>query len=247
MKSIRSQSWSNAKKTGHLNEVNLCQELGEGFSTSNLKVESIFGDKTTPKTDIYGNPNSSIKKSLKGQTHMNLVPRWIEGFELIYGKIPDNVKKVFLILFGGYELIDEILLSQKYIHSNPKIRKTELKRKTLTIETLEKYDSDSLSQFIFWMEENICKVTEIVFKRGWAKNPQDWATVLWYKNSFHENEVDKKFDIEKLISKCCGQKVTKGIKNGGTTIQLPFGHLQFHQDGLQFHHSYKKISKLFID
>lgn len=247
MKSIRSQSWSNAKKTGHLNEVNVCQELGEGFSTSNLKVESIFGDKTTPKTDIYGNPNSSLKKSLKGQTHMNLVPRWIEGFELIYGKIPVNVKKVFLILFGGYELIDEILLSQKYVHPNPKVRAAELRRKTLTIETLEKYDSNSLVEFISWMEDNICKVAEIIFKRGWAKKSEDWASVLWYKNSLGENLIDQKFNIEELISKCRGQKVIKGVKNGGTTIQLPFGHLQYHQGGLQFHHNFEKISQLFID
>ena len=245
--SNRAQSWSKAKKTGHLNENNVCQELGKGFSTSNRKVESIFGDKTPPKTDIYGKFNLSLKKSLGGQVHMNTVRRWILGFELIYGEIPENVKKVFLILFGGYQSIDEILSSPEYVHPNPKIRKTEVRRKTLTIETLEKYDSDSLTQFISWIEENICNIAELVFKKGWAKNSEDWASILWYKNSFGENNIDQKFDIQELIFNCQGKKVSKGTKNGGTTIQLPFGHIQFHQGGLQFHHNFEKINKLFTN
>jgi hypothetical protein len=180
-----------------------------------------------------------LKKSLGGQVHMNKVNRWIEGYESIYGEIPKNVKKVFFLLFGGYDSIDEILYTNDYIHPNPKVRRTELRRKTLTIETLEKYDSDSLTEFISWMEENICKIAEIVFKRGWAKNSEDWASILWYKNSLGENFTDQKFEIEKLIS--------KGTKNGGTTIQLPFGHLQYHQGGLQFHHNFEKIYQLFTN
>ena len=85
-------------------------------------------------------------------------------------------------MFGGYDSIDEILHYNEYIHPNPKVRRTELRRKTLTIETLEKYDSDSLTEFICWMEDNICRIAEIVFKRGWAKNSEDWVSVLWYKN-----------------------------------------------------------------
>jgi hypothetical protein len=247
MKSKRSEGWSKAKKTGHLNEEIVCDKLGLGFSTSKKKVQSVFNDKTYPKSDIYGYHNFSLKKSLQGQVHMNKVRRWIEGYESIYCEIPENVKKVFFLLFGGYDSINEIFHSNRYIHSNPKVRRTELRRKTLTIETLEKYDLESLIEFISWMEENICKITEIVFKRGWAKNSEDWASFLWYKNSFGENFIDQKFDIEELITKCDGQKVTKGTKNGGTTIQLPFGHLQYHQGGLQFHHSFEKISQLFID
>jgi len=247
MKSKRSKSWLKAKKTGHLNEEFICNELGFGFSISKKKVESVFDDKTPPKSDIYGPYNLSLKKSLGGQVHMNKVNRWIEGYESIYGEIPENVKKVFFLLFGGYDSIDEILHSNDYIHPNPKVRRTELRRKTLTIETLEKYDLDSLNEFISWMEDNICRIAEIVFKRGWAKNPEDWASVLWYKNSLGENFIDQKFEIEEIISNCCGQKVIKGTKNGGTTIQLPFGHLQYHQGGLQFHHNFEKIYQLFIN
>jgi hypothetical protein len=97
------------------------------------------------------------------------------------------------------------------------------------------------------LDDNISNVAEIVFRKGWSKNPQDWAQILWYKNSLGENNINKKFVIDELVSKCKGKKCFKGTKNGGTTIQLPFGHLQYHQGGLQFHHSYEKIYQLFID
>ena len=50
--------------------------------------------------------------------------------------------------------------------------------------------------------------------------------------------------INEIIEKSKGRDVIYGTKNGGTTIQLPFGHLQFHQGGLQFHHNYEKIKEL---
>jgi hypothetical protein len=246
MKISRSKSWSKAKKTGHLNEELVCGELGDEYTTSQNKVLSIHNDKTLPKPDIYGPIKISLKKSLGGQLHMNKVARWILGYETIYGEIPQNVKKVFYILFGGYESINEILFSEKYVHPNPKIRKVELKRKTLTIETIEKFDNESLNQFIDWLNNNISNIAEIVFRRGWAKNSEDWAEILWYKNSTSDNNINQKFSIEQIILKCEGKKCYKGTKNGGTTIQLPFGHLQYHQGGLQFHHNFEKISQLFI-
>ena len=35
-----------------------------------------------------------------------------------------------------------------------------------------------------------------------------------------------------------------GTTNGGTTIQLPFGFVQWHQHQMQFHHNYYKIKIL---
>lgn len=35
-----------------------------------------------------------------------------------------------------------------------------------------------------------------------------------------------------------------GYKNGGTTIQLPFGFVQWHQSSMQFHHSFDKIRNI---
>ena len=38
--------------------------------------------------------------------------------------------------------------------------------------------------------------------------------------------------------------ITYGNNNGGTTIQLPFGFVQWHKGQMQFHHSYEKIRNL---
>ena len=38
--------------------------------------------------------------------------------------------------------------------------------------------------------------------------------------------------------------VERGPKNGGSTIQLPFGHLQYHLKQLEFYQQLKKIQSL---
>lgn len=240
----RSEGWSHAKKTGHENESLIMIELGIGYTINQNKVESIFGDKTIPKIDIYGPIKHSLKKSLGGQVHMNKVDRFINGYEKMYDNIPNNVKEVMFLIFGGSKNINKILDLKELIHPNQKIRNTEIRRKTLCIETLIKYDKSMYDEFILWMGDNIHNITELVFKKGWAKDEKDWVDILWYKNNIGENDVDEKFFIDEIISKSKGKQITCGNKNGGTTIQLPFGHLQYHQGGLQFHHSFSKIKQL---
>lgn len=38
--------------------------------------------------------------------------------------------------------------------------------------------------------------------------------------------------------------VERGPKNGGSTIRLPFGHLQYHRKQLEFYQQLKKIQSL---
>ena len=57
----------------------------------------------------------------------------------------------------------------------------------------------------------------------------------------------KVFDIEdicKIAKKYSETETYYGTTNGGTTIQLPFGFVQWHQEQLQFHHQYWKINDL---
>jgi hypothetical protein len=244
MKRNRSQGWTYAKLSGHKNESLVSEELGDGYYTLAGKVESIFGDKTTPKPDIYGVKRHSLKKSLSGQVHMNKVGRFLDGYTIMYGEIPSNVSKVFLLLFGGSDIIDEVLSCEDCIHQNPKVRATEVRRKTITTETLIKYNEDLSNEFKLWFKDNLHNITELVFKKGWSKNEGDWVDILWYVNKLGDNQVNEKFDINEIIEKSKGRDVIYGTKNGGTTIQLPFGHLQFHQGGLQFHHNYEKIKEL---
>ena len=159
MKSKRSESWSKAKKTGHLNEEIVCDKLGFGFSTSKKKVESVFNDKTPPKSDIYGPYNLSLKKSLVGQVHMNKVNRWIEGYESIYGEIPENVKKVFFLLFGGYDFdVDKkYVLWEKVAELEPQVTWFYDKNNKLKKETFDTSDAYVAARG-FMMKSGLWKV-----------------------------------------------------------------------------------------
>lgn len=245
MKRNRSQGWKHAKISGHQNEDLVQNDLGEEYSILKTKVDSIFGGKTTPKTDIYGPKNHSLKKSLSGQVHMNKVCRFVDGYETLYGNIPDDIKKVLYLMFGGSDIVDGILQSNEYIHQDSKVRAMEMRRKTISADTMLKYNRALYNDFLSWLKDNIKNITELVFMKGWVKNENDWVDVLWYKNKMGENNIDEKFLVKDIIDRCEGHDVSYGQKNGGTTIILPFGHLQFHQGGLQFHHSYKKIKELF--
>jgi len=255
----RSDGWKHGKNSGHLNEkmvVDYYAQLNQNLNvevSGMKKTDSIMGKKTTPKPDIRVNNNGSIinyslKKSLNGQVHMNKVSIFITGYEKIFEDIPLEVKDGLLFLFGGNSAINKVLENKLYVHSDKKIRETELRRKTLCIDTLKKYDINIYHNMMKWIQDNISNITEIVFKRGWALSKDNFADVLWYKNLVdYGQNVDNMFNIDELIEKCgrLKDKVTYGTKNGGTTINLPFGHLQYHQGGLQFHHSYEKISLLF--
>jgi hypothetical protein len=253
----RSDGWKHGKNSGHLNEqmvVDLYSKMNSNVEVAGTKkVESIMGKKTTPKPDIRANINNriikySLKKSLNGQVHMNKVKLFIDGYERIFGDIPTDAKDGLLYLFAGNQNTMNVLDDVRYIHSDEKVRDTEIRRKTLCIETLKKYNKGIYDNMITWIQDNISNIVEIVFKRGWAKHEEDFADIVWYKNLVDDGQnVDDMFNIDELIKKCNEHKdeVKPGVKNGGTTINLPFGHLQYHQGGLQFHHSYDKIKSMF--
>ncbi len=79
-----------------------------------------------------------------------------------------------------------------------------------------------------------------------AKNESDWAEFIWYKNLLGEDSMDLLYSIDKLakLVKVGSVDIIKpGTTGGGTTIQLPFGFVQWHQGKMQFHHKYDKIEK----
>ena len=82
---------------------------------------------------------------------------------------------------------------------------------------------------------------------GAVYDSKEWSDFVWYINLLGENNTDDIFFIENICNAV--QKVAKdetyyGSSYGGTTIQLPFGFVQWHQGQLQFHHDYNKLSKL---
>ncbi len=244
----RAKGWQHAKISGHENEENIAKELGEGYFTKKTKVPSIFGDKTIPKRDLYGPTSPSIKKSISGQASLTPTYKFICAYEKIYGEIPNEGKDCLYLMFGGYKSIDLLLSNKNLYHPNPKIFETERKRKTLCVETIEKHNPELLQSCLNWFANNMDKIVELVFERGYSINTEDFATYIIYKNTIGENCINKCFQINEL-KKISLEKnhVSFGKLNGGTTIDLPFGHLQYHKGMMQFHHNYNKINLLFSD
>ena len=125
----------------------------------------------------------------------------------------------------------------------------ELRKHRIVKETLDRYDSSLSKALIDWFNDSILEIFDFCFSMGLATNESDWANVIWYRNELAENDMDDLYYIEDIKKKLT-QTAEYGNKTGGSTIQLPFGFVQWHSPRkiipgcMQFHHSYEKIKKL---
>jgi hypothetical protein len=277
----RAEGWQHAKLSGHENE-DLVTELVMGNPTLQAEllkcanksgkiigiaegglcekdVPSVLGDGTKSKPDLKMELNNgdhlniSIKKSWAGQVFLIQPERFIDGFERQYGHcIPNDVKRALLLYFGKAK--DTIEIVNQYSHI-PAIRKYELHKWRVVKDTMDRYNPALSECLIKWFRENIVEVFDFCFVRGLAKNERDWADVIWYKNLLvGEDDPDTLFDMQNLKEKIYAHRsmVTYGSRNGGSTIQLPFGFLQYHnppkdypsQNCMQFHHKFVDIKSL---
>lgn len=274
----RATGWRHAKLSGHENEALVDElfasdsryqhyfldRLGQGntrvisIDTGGLNeknVPCIFPNETTKsKADMYirledgSSLNISIKKSLIGQVYLIGIDRFIDGFELQYKKrIPPDVKRAITLFWGSAEDVPDILKSYSY-DTNYENRKHRL-----VAYTLAQYNSVLHASLLDWFKNNMYEITDFCFSKGLAKSPEDWANVIWYKNELGENSVDDVFFIDELCRKTSSNAFSSteyGNRNGGSTIQLPFGFVQWHSPtkripgNLQFHHGYDKINSI---
>jgi len=222
-------------------------------------VQDVFGKSTKSKTDLkitlVNNKkiNLSIKKSLGGQVYLIGVDRFINGFETQFRlKVPQNIKRSFKLFFAGAEDISKIIentqLNNIIEKKRKKIKEYEIRKKRITWITLNKYDEELSNAFIKWFKNNINNIFLFCFERGLSKNESEWADFVWYKNELEENSFDYVFNIRRLSKKINKEKFKKmivpGKTLGGTTIQLPFGFVQWHQGQIQFHHNLDLMSKI---
>ena len=269
----REEGWQYAKLTGHKNEelvALLTQNDAEvqrrlltcahknGCTITKVKfgglceknVDCVFdGEKTKSKTDMWlslsdgSRLNVSVKKDEGGQAFLIGIDRFINGFEIQYSRqIPDSVKRAIRLYFGSAE--DTVDIIKKVSGKN---KAYELRKHRLVAETLSSFDP-SLSQcLIDWFNDNIDKLFDFCFAKGLAKNPEDWAQILWYKNLVGDNTIDTMIFLPDI---CVKGTVEYGTRTGGSTIQLPFGFVQWHSPrkiipgNLQFHHNYDKVKEL---
>ena len=223
-------------------------------------VESIFDDKTTSKVDLALNweggqqINISLKKSDSGQVWLISVPRFISAIEYHLNRKIDLEVRIGISLFiGGSNLsnyesyFNKALASNK--KKNPSIAEQELHQSRLVAKSIETYFPSVWRSTLDFFNSNIGLITKLSFAQGLAKSEKESADVIIYNKAVNEKSV---FPIRKVIEDAISltklNPIIAGPKNGGSTLQLPTGFMQMHHpqgDNLiQFHHQYKKISKL---
>jgi hypothetical protein len=242
-KIIKDAGFSKAliEKIGKTKIINV--EVGGLFEQS---VSSVLGTLTKSKTDLAvtwnddTKSNFSIKKSAGGQVYLIRTSRFIDGYQKHFGSIPGIVQNGLMLYFGEHPDTIKILASHKLKKSvNPKIRVYEKRKKRLVWDSLVTYDKKMANSLLDWIKSNIGNIVEFCFSRGLAADRSNWAEFIWYNNLLREEEFDEIIPIKLLKNKCIakGEKlIFLGSTNGGSTIQLPFGFLQWHQGQMQFHH-----------
>jgi hypothetical protein len=222
-------------------------------------VQDVFGASTKSKTDLkmtlINNKkiNLSIKKSLGGQVYLIGVDRFINGFEIQFKcKVPQNIKRSFKLFFAGADdtlkIIENTEVDNIKDKKKEKIKKYEMRKNRITWITFKKYDLKLSNTFIEWFKDNISNIFLFCFERGLSKNKSEWADYVWYKNELEENNVDAIFNISKLSKIIDNKKfksmIVPGKSLGGTTIQLPFGSVQWHLGQIQFRHDLNLMRKI---
>lgn len=270
----RASGWKHAKLSGHENERLLEELVQSDIATQQrllaaahkenativdidfgglreTNVPSVFGDTTKSKTDMHlylsdgSRVNVSIKKSTGGQVYLIGADRFIRGFEMQYGlKIPADVKRAISLFWGTAD--DTIDIVNQYAGEN---KAYELRKHRLVAYTLGLYNYDLSRVLVDWFNDMMPYIFDFCFSRGLARNAEDWADIVWYRNELQENDVDEMFNISDL-GNALPRNAEYGTRTGGSTIQLPFGFVQWHSPtkkipgDMQFHHSYEKLAEL---
>ena len=216
-------------------------------------VPGVLGKKTKSKTDLKIVCASgktipiSIKKSLGGQVYFVRAALFIKVYEKQFNeRIPADVQRAIKLFWADADDAIDII-EQFGNRSDAKSYDLQIRHKSLNATTLKAYDEALYVALLNWFKDHTYNLTKLAFSMGAAKEKTEWSDYVWYINLLHENEVDKIFCIEEICNQA--QKVSNretyyGNSYGGTTIQLPFGFVQWHQRQLQFHHSFEKIQSL---
>lgn len=217
-------------------------------------VPSVSGRrKTKSKTDLKlflqsgKEINISIKKSLDGQVYFVSAGIFMETFEAQFKKsIPSSVKRAINLFWAAAD--DAIPIIKQYAdRSNAKTYDLQIHHASLNATTLKNYDESLYHDLLNWFTENAYELTALSFAMGAVRDQDEWSDYVWYINLLEENDVDALFSIDAVCNaaaKVASERTCYGSKNGSTTIQLPFGFVQWHQKKLQFHHNYDKLCEL---
>ncbi len=220
--------------------------------------ESIIGGKTPGKTDVVvmwkGGyfTNISVKKSAAGQVYLVTAKNFVAAYSAQYHTtVPKNVAHA-LALFIGEAVDSKAILEATDLAVDGEKMRGQARRHNfrLMFDVLRAYDSVMAEALLRWLKDKIVSITELCFAAGAVKDRDRWAHILWYKNLVDSEGqgLDYMIPIKNLLAALEKNPemnvVERGPLNAGSTIQLPFGHLQYHKRQLEFYHQLTKIQKL---
>lgn len=232
-------------------ECNILNTSIGGIHETN--VSGVTGRKTKSKTDLKlyldsgKTINISIKKSMSGQVYYVKAVSFIEVFEKQFNKhIPESVKRAIKLFWS--EADDAVEIIENFgSRVDEKNFNRQIRRRSVNSVTLRNYDEALFFGLIKWFAENAFEITKLTFAMGGVSDKREWAEYVWYINLLNENNADEIFkisDICVMAQNNARQETYFGTKNGGTTIQLPFGFVEWHHGRLQFHSDCEKIKRL---
>ena len=230
-------------------------------SLLNAKVESVTGGrKTDSKTSLRilwkdGTcTNFIVKKSGPAHICLKKIENFVPEFEAQFKKkIPRCVHDALLLFVGAHPHQKQILDSISVNFVGDEIRDLERSyHNRLTLASMHGYDGKLADRMMDWLRGNAPELADFCFSRGAAKRAEDFAEYLWYHSS---NDVKSDIDIiniklltkklKSLPPKVLGPMVCpRDHAQIGSTIDLPFGNLQYHEDGVEFRHDRDKIHAL---
>ena len=219
----------------------------------------VNGRHSTPaKTDIaiQWSDGSRTNFSLKlkdGQVDHRKVDGFCAGFKAQFGNpVPTDVHRALSLFFGSAH--DSIQVFNSISPSVVDQRTWEHARHQnhrLVYNMLYAYQPQLAKGMLKWLADEMECICRFCFSCGLVRAREDWADYLW-----HRNLVDPAlsgFDYLVSIEELCvaskraaqeGNGVAPGPKNGGSSIHLPFGHLEYLHGGMEFYQSISKIQRI---
>lgn len=236
-------------------------KVAEAGGLHAAKDESVLGDKTTGKTDVIvywkngERTNISIKMAPSGQVYLVTASNFIAVYEAQYNVIvPSRVRRALAFFVGEDPESRAILEATDISVDGKKARGIAIKDNyRLMFNVIKNYDNRLAEELLAFLKDKIENVFELSFVAGAVKDKSLWSHVLWYKNLVDSNGkgldymVPMKEVVVALMRKHDTNIVEPGPQNAGSTIHLPFGHLQYHKKQLEFYQRLKKIQQLVTD
>lgn len=236
-------------------------KVAEAGGLSATKEESVLGDKTTGKTDIAvfwkdgGRTNISIKMAPSGQVYLVGAKKFVAVYEAQYNVlVPSRVRRALAFFVGEDPESRAILEATDISVDGEEARRIAIESNfRLMFKVIQNYDPKMAQDLLTFLKEKIDNVFELSFAAGAVKDRSLWSDVLWYKNLVNPDGMGLDYMVPIAVVKMALQRKTDkivvepGPKNAGSTIHLPFGHLQYHLKQLEFYQKLKKIQTLVMD